>query len=282
MAEEHSPGFAKLGDTNYLSWVMRMEAELVRKKLWNDVVVVRVDRDGKTDEEYDAAVEAKMARRSAAKMEEARAEMVMRVEDPQLEYMRDPDPAVVWEELRRVHNSEGFITALARLRQLFTTKKNPRQSMAEWISQTRQRAYVLKQLSVPMPDLMVILAITLGLPPSYDSLTTNLDGTPANDLKLAEIITRLVNEELRQSTSTTVKARYAKEEDAALAISPALLTCFFCDKKGHKKDTCPERALYAAYLKSKNEKNEANVAMSALDDGLEVDADSDSSADEGF
>ena len=83
---------------SYITWVMRMEAEIVCKKLWNDVLIVQADREGKMDEEHEAAVDAKKTRRLTLKMEEARAEMIMWVENPQLAYMHDPDPAVVWKE----------------------------------------------------------------------------------------------------------------------------------------------------------------------------------------
>ncbi|KAG2338215.1 hypothetical protein BDR05DRAFT_843804, partial [Suillus weaverae] len=44
-----------LSSTNYGEWSMRMEAELIRKGLW-DMVFAEVDEDGKTDDETLAQV----------------------------------------------------------------------------------------------------------------------------------------------------------------------------------------------------------------------------------
>ncbi|KAG2159496.1 uncharacterized protein EDB93DRAFT_1070697, partial [Suillus bovinus] len=44
-----------LGNTNYGEWSIRMEAELIRKGLW-DMVFAEVDVDGKTDDETLAQV----------------------------------------------------------------------------------------------------------------------------------------------------------------------------------------------------------------------------------
>ena len=110
-------------------------------------------------------------------------------------------------------------------------RKGAKQSMSEWIGQMRQQAFVLNNLGVPMPDLLIILAITMGLPAFFDSLIINLDGTPTNELILANIITCLVNEKKHQSSVLTTKSRNTHSstlnDDVVLTTLPTSVVCFF-------------------------------------------------------
>ncbi|TFK80620.1 hypothetical protein K466DRAFT_472140, partial [Polyporus arcularius HHB13444] len=80
-------------------------------------------------EEY----EKKKKKRSTQRMNEARAEMIMQVDDGQLSHMRSRDPMEIWETLAKVHKARGFATQLAMKRQFLTSKKKPTQSMQAWI-----------------------------------------------------------------------------------------------------------------------------------------------------
>ncbi|KAJ7125744.1 hypothetical protein C8R43DRAFT_830390, partial [Mycena crocata] len=51
-------------------------------------------------------------KRDGTKMAEARAEMILRVEDGQLAHMTSRDPMVVWETLERTHRAPGFAMQL--------------------------------------------------------------------------------------------------------------------------------------------------------------------------
>ncbi|KAL6304692.1 hypothetical protein BKA93DRAFT_695613, partial [Sparassis latifolia] len=62
-------------------WSMRMEAELIQKKLWYDIVEINVDSDDKGLEVVEEEYAKKKAKRSGQKMAEARAEMIRKVED---------------------------------------------------------------------------------------------------------------------------------------------------------------------------------------------------------
>ncbi|THH04488.1 hypothetical protein EW146_g10164 [Bondarzewia mesenterica] len=94
-----SPRFPKLNDGNYLEWAMMMEAELVRKGLWA-VMDILVDTEGKDEASWKAELQMKMVKRTAQKMAEAHAEMILRVEEGQLSHMRSRDPMKIWGSLR--------------------------------------------------------------------------------------------------------------------------------------------------------------------------------------
>ncbi|KAJ3764528.1 hypothetical protein FB446DRAFT_656337 [Lentinula raphanica] len=77
MTDDSTTGFSKLNDSNYASWAIMMEAELIRKGLWTNVVEVLVEAGTKTEEEIKVEVDVQKAKRKAEKMAQARAEIIL-------------------------------------------------------------------------------------------------------------------------------------------------------------------------------------------------------------
>ena len=101
-----------------------------------------------------------------------------------------------------------------------------------------------------------ILAITMGLPPSFDNVIIDFNFMSPKTFTLDLIITCLLNEEVWQITATPFVEeddQIKMELDKAMAVSSAKVIlevlCFFCDAKGHYKSDCPERK---AWEKSKS------------------------------
>ncbi|KZT09813.1 uncharacterized protein LAESUDRAFT_800234 [Laetiporus sulphureus 93-53] len=108
--------FPLLGEGNYGEWAIQMEAELIRKELWE---VMTIETSPPTDAtEMEAAVwlEAEKAKRLMTKMVKARAEMVLRVSAGQLVHLVSRDPMECWATLTQVHRAYGFATRLAMRR----------------------------------------------------------------------------------------------------------------------------------------------------------------------
>ncbi len=74
-------------------------------------------------------------------------------------------------------------------------KMKPNLPMARWIAEVCCVSFLLAQIggSVTEEDTIVVLAN--GLPPSYDNLVVNLDSTPADQILLLYVVTRLLNQE---------------------------------------------------------------------------------------
>ncbi|KZV92811.1 hypothetical protein EXIGLDRAFT_585213, partial [Exidia glandulosa HHB12029] len=109
----------------------------------------------------------------------------------------------IWLSLRRVHQARGFATTLALKRTFLTSKKAPGQSMQSWIRQVSAHVFRMEQAGITVGELDRILAITIGLPPSYTPVIIHFDSLPASELTLNGVITRLLNEETRQQADTT-------------------------------------------------------------------------------
>ncbi len=123
--------------------------------------------------------------------------------------------------------------------------------MQSWIGDVQSLAYTIEEAGIPVTDQDKILALTMGLSPSYDAVIINFDSTAPADLTFQSVITRLLNEETRQSSSSASGPRNVdtvqvkSEENVAFAAnshgSRVDVVCHFCDKKGHYKSTCRER-----------------------------------------
>ncbi|KAJ6493160.1 hypothetical protein C8R45DRAFT_825154 [Mycena sanguinolenta] len=137
MSDDNSTRFARLGNTNYAEWAMRMEAALVRRGLWND---------------------------------------------GQLAHMTARDPMEVWENLERLHRAAGFATSLALRRKFLTAKKMAEETMEAWIGRIQTLVLRMEHAGIEVTGQDQILALTMGLPPSYDAVIINFDATPPEQL----------------------------------------------------------------------------------------------------
>ena len=90
MSTESSTRFQHLNDTNYAEWSLRMEAILVRRGFWV-MINPAIDQQKEDGTEKDASTivlefEAALKARTITKMNEARAEIILRLEDGQLSH----------------------------------------------------------------------------------------------------------------------------------------------------------------------------------------------------
>ena len=114
--------------------------------------------------------------------------------------------------------------------------------MASWIADVKGVTFQLSQIGVMIPDEDIILALTNGLPSSYEQLVLMLNSTPSEVFNLDYVIRRLRTEETRQHPEPKI----LNTTDVAMAVtrdrpkrSLAQITCFGCGNKGHYQANCP-------------------------------------------
>jgi hypothetical protein len=289
-SEMESTKFARLNDSNYVSWSLRMEAELVRKDLWGwvsgewgmpEVIQEAAARDDGTPAVTKAHVKENTKERALAKKKwaEARAEIILRVEDSQLSHVTYTDPAEIWNQLKLVHRARGFATRISIKRKFFTARKKPNEPMSAWISRIRGIANHLNEIGAKVDNEEVILALTMGLPEHYNNLIITLDSS--TQLEIDTVITRLLNEEIRQEAipGDGSGSQGSQPREVALAATTrdrsakSHITCFRCGRKGHYRSECPRSADERSDGKSdsgrKNKYDEAAVLAIGPDDSIE-------------
>lgn len=258
MPDDNLPRFAPLTDGNYAEWSMRMEAELVRKGLWTDIV--RIYTSASDPEEAEKEHAKKLAARKELKMAEARAEIIARVDDGQLAHMRSRDLREIWTALAEVHRARGFSAILTLRRSFLTGRKKLDERLAAYIGRVRSIAFKLEDAGFEVPEIDIIVAICLGLPKSYDPVIVGFDALAVSDLSLDVVIARLLNEETRHDIpgqSSSFK-KLDPDSDNALAsrthgtISREDVLCWFCNKKGHFRNECRDRERWEEWQKSQS------------------------------
>jgi len=264
----HDSGVDRLGETNYAEWSIKMEAYLDEKDLW--------DVTSGAETAPQTGPNSKASKAFVRKQRLARAVIIRHLENSQVSHALETDPKVVWENLAQVHRSRGFGTLLAMRRRFFSAAKDPEQSMQSWIASVRSAAFQLQLVDFEVKDIDLIIALTSSLPPSYDSLVVALDSIPVSELTVENVITRLLNEETRQSGGV----RHANDHLTMLASSSSRkgnarteeLRCFNCRGRGHVARVCPSpKSVWSKEDKEDREDTRrANIAI------LDGDSDADS------
>jgi hypothetical protein len=261
-----------LTNTNWSVWRLKMEAILTKKGL-HEVVFPTFPKGASNDKKKDI-----LAARDATKMASARAELIVHVCDDQLAHMQSEDPREIWLTLEGVHVTHGFATSLSLRWQFLTGRKLDGEPMNAWIGRVQTLAFKLEDAGITVSDQDKILALTLGLPAAYEPIIINFDATPAGDLKWSNVVARLLNEEVRQTTAATVSPLDNDSETAqALAARTAHcsrplleITCHLCDEKGHFKINCPLCAPLAKLMACLSGTESATLAFTDNSDDVVV------------
>ncbi|KAF9073833.1 hypothetical protein BDP27DRAFT_1164848, partial [Rhodocollybia butyracea] len=118
--------------------------------------------------------------------------------------------------------------------------------LATFIGEVKAVQFKMEEAGLDVSDQEIILAITLGLLPSYATVISSFNTVAADVLTLDYVTNQLLNDEVAQladgtSKPTTTNIEHDAKDMALAAAAPAVnRTCFFCDKHGHFKDECPE------------------------------------------
>ena len=125
-------------------------------------------------------------------------------------------------------------------------KKMTEQSMSDWIAEVRLFAQCLHCLEVTIEDEDIILALTMGISHVYDMFIVTLDATPADQLDLHTVISRLLNKEFCHIIIAAAEEEKQEEATVTAALKPATpeskllhITCYNCGNKEHYQANCP-------------------------------------------
>ena len=118
--------------------------------------------------------------------------------------------------------------------------------MSAWISRICGIANHLNEIGAKVDNEGIILALTMGLPDQYNNLIITLNSS--TQLEIDTVITRLLNEEIRQEAlpGDGPGSQGSSQREVAFVASTrdrsakSHITCFRCGRKGHYRLECPQ------------------------------------------
>jgi len=159
-----------------------------------------------------------------------------------------------------MENVDGSFVSAERIKFLMLCKSDE-MSIQAWVAKVRRITFQLQEVGVDVSDKDIILALTLGLPLSYESFIISLNTTPPDQFTLDYVIVRLTNEEAQQQHGCGTAAD--SPDPSALATraqcqnrTPLMnITCFYCGEKGHYQCDCPKNSSGAGNSTSRTDNN---------------------------
>ncbi|KAH0580484.1 hypothetical protein H2248_001983 [Termitomyces sp. 'cryptogamus'] len=164
-------------------------------------------------------------KRIKKRMAEAKATLILSVEDAQLAHITDPNPYTIWDNLAKAKPWRPGLEKSALL------------------------PTALLPINISTSDKDIIVVLTASLPPSYETVIISLDAIKPEELTLNFVITCLLNEESCQNltctttTATTLKSGEKPGLDTMTATKKtgSTVTCFYCGGIGHFTASCKTR-----------------------------------------
>ena len=90
----------------------------------------------------------------------------------------------------------------------------------------------------------IIVILTTGLPPSYETVIISLDAVTSTELTLNFVITHLLNEESHQNLACPIikleseEVKVESEAMVAVKKTGTNVICFYCGGTGHFAASC--------------------------------------------
>ncbi|KAJ7837658.1 hypothetical protein B0H14DRAFT_3459988 [Mycena olivaceomarginata] len=146
-----------------------------------------------------------------------------------------------------------------------------------WIGHIQTLVLRMEHAGIEVTAQDQILALTMGLPRSYDAVIINFDANLPEQLTVNHVIIRMLNEETRQTSSPYAPSSSDDPRDEAMAAigarrDPASVLCYFYDKRGHYKSDCPQKSAWEMLKRTKNSGTTA-MAMGLDSNSDEFDSD---------
>lgn len=167
-----------------------MTAVLVRKRLFGVVDGLEGPSGG--------AEGTKKVKRSHNRKARARAELILHVSPSQLIHCSHEDPAVIWTALATAHAGYRRSTINSLRSRLYQLHLEGSETMLAFVQRARHVACLIKEAGGKVSDNDIILAITTGLPSSYDPCIASFDTLPDSEYNLVTIVAELIFEYQRQ------------------------------------------------------------------------------------
>ena len=239
MASASIPAVELLDVHNYATWRSKIKFLLITKGLWTAVTGESTDRD----------VDAK-----------ALAQIGLHVKDHHLPVLESCTTAkAAWEKLEAVYQAKSNARKRQLRKELAQLKMGAAEPLTKYVARAKQIQNQLKSAGYDVGDQEVVWALLAGLPPTYDTVVTVLEASTDSDIKLDDILPKLMPVEQRLTSPES-----AAHESAALVAerksglrgnwserykssnryhsNQEPRTCYVCGDPNHLARNCPRKS----------------------------------------
>ena len=209
---------------NYATWRAKMKFLLITKGLWRAV----------TGDNVDEQIDAK-----------ALAHIGLHVKDhhlPELESCATSKAA--WERLEAIYQAKSNARKRQLRKELSQLKMEAAEPLTKYVARAKDIQNQLRAAGYEVKDQEVVWAMLAGLPSVYDTVVTVLETSTDQDLKLEDVLPKLMPVEQRLTKSeaappeATVLTAYRKN---GFGGNKKKFICYSCGEAGHIAKFCPKR-----------------------------------------
>lgn len=214
-ATEDKVPFELLDVDNYATWARRMKYLLVIKGLWSAVTNDNVDTDLNN---------------------KAMAVIGLRMKDHHLATLeRCTTAKQAWQELACTFEAKSNARKRQLRKELSQLKMGVAEPLTKYIARAKEIQNQLRAAGYEVTDQEVAWALLAGLPAAYETIVTVLETSTDADLKLDDLLPKLMPMEQRMMAESP-----SRPQEAALMAKTGR-QCWYCGKKGHLRDNCHKK-----------------------------------------